>query len=232
MLKSQTDHPSYFKWEHVKAYAETRSTKSLVGYPQTIEDCIKVLEYCNKNGLTICIKGGGFTFADMILNHGQVILDMTRMNKIHVWDMEMGQMVVDPGVRFSDIFCISLIDNWTLNSCPGGSEVTIGGAVSNNVHGKDSWNSGNFGDQVIGIKLLTANGDVITVNRKINEKLFNGIVGGMGLLGIITEITLQLQKIPSPFVKVSSFTVRNVNETVEILENNKFYISSFWSEHL
>ena len=206
-------------WQSIQGYAETKTAKSLVVYPRSIEDCQKLLEKCEQQGRLICCRGGGYTYGDMILNADQVVLDISQMNQILQWNPTQGTIVVQPGVSFASIFHYSLLHNWTLSSCPGGMDVTVGGAVSNNVHGKDAWKNGNFGDQVQQFKLLLANGEILEVSR--SEELFRAVIGGMGLLGIIIEVTLQLQKIPSPYVKVTSTLTRNIEESIEVLENSK-----------
>ena len=145
-------------WQSIQGYAETKTAKSLVVYPRSIEDCQKLLEKCEQQGRLICCRGGGYTYGDMILNADQVVLDISQMNQILQWNPTQGTIVVQPGVSFASIFQYSLLHNWALSSCPGGMDVTIGGAVSNNVHGKDAWKNGNFGDQVKQFKLLLANG--------------------------------------------------------------------------
>lgn len=210
--------PHGFRWEDVHAYAETRSTNSLVAYASSVDDCQYVLQFARRKGFSICPRGNGYTYGDMILNDGHVILDTSGMNKIINWDVEAGLLTVQPGVRIGDILQIALPAKWTLNSCPGGPGVSIGGAVSNNVHGKDSWRVGNFGKQVVQGKLLTARGDIIPVDPRADQKLFSAIVGGMGLLGVLVEITLQLRRIPSAYVEVSSTPARNIGELIGLLE--------------
>ena len=218
MAISQDILPSGIKKGKVQAYAETRTTESLVAYPTSIEECLEVLEFSKKNGLSICPRGSGYTYGDMILNDRQIISDTSHMNKVLSWNENTGQIVVQAGVKLSDIFLITLQSNWALGSCPGGMGVTVGGAVSNNVHGKDSWKVGNFGDQVVSLKLLTSAGDIIEVDREKPPFLFNAIVGGMGLLGILVEITLQLKKVPSAFVEISTFVATNAEELLDRLE--------------
>ena len=115
--------------------------------------------------MSICSRGGGFTWGDMILNNGHIIVDMSKMRRILNFEIIPGQITVQSGVQFGDIFKMILPHNLTLPACPGGVKVTIGGAISNNVHGKDSYSSGNFGDQVISIKLLSSSGKLINVDK-------------------------------------------------------------------
>jgi len=208
-------------WETVTAYAETHSTESLVARLSSVQECIGLIEFAGRNGYTICPRGAGYTYADMILNDRQIILDISRMNRLLRWDPDAGIMTVEPGVRLSDIFLTALPWNWTLPACPGGMAVTVGGAVSNNVHGKDSWKNGNFGAQVNGLKLLTASGEILSLDGQSNPALFRAVIGGMGLFGIIIEVTLQLKKVPSPFVEVSTAPSRDIWESVEKLEDAK-----------
>ena len=141
-------------WQWVSGYSETKKSEALVAHPESIENCISIIKYCVEHQVSICPRGGGFTYYDMILNDNNLILDVTKMNKILNWSIDSGQITVQPGVTFADIFLTCLKDNWTLNSCPGGMLITVGGAISNNVHGKDAWKYGNFGNQIINLKLL------------------------------------------------------------------------------
>jgi len=210
-------------WENIQAFAGTLTSNSLVAYPRSTEECLEIIKYAKDHDLTICPRGKGYTYADMILNDKHIVLNLTKMNKISNWDAKSGQITVEPGVKFADVFKVALAENWALGSCPGGMFVTIGGALSNDVHGKDSWRIGNFGDQVLEFKLLKADGQVITVNRKDYTKIFQAAVGGMGLLGIIVEVTLQLHKVPSAFVEVTTIPTKNIEESLRVLEDAASY---------
>lgn len=206
------------QWETVKAWTETKATRSLVARPYSTADCHKILAFAKKEGLSICPRGSGYSFGDLILNDHHMIMETRKMNQILHWDRETGVMVVQPGVTVSQILAKSLMEGWTLPSCTGGIGVSAGGALSNNVHGKDSWKLGNFGDQVVEMNLMTANGEVTRVSRQNHPELFRTVIGGMGLLGIILEVTLQLRKVPSPFVEARTIPVRNLEESLEVLE--------------
>jgi len=200
-------------------YAETHSSNSLVIKPSSIEECREIINYCNREDIKICFRGGGFSYGDMILNTNELILDMSSMNNILVWDSDSGQISVEPGVSFASIFKTSLLDNWTLTSCPGGMDVTIGGAISNNVHGKDAWKNGNFGQQVTSIELLLSNSDVLIIEK--NDPIFKAVIGGMGMFGLVVKINIQLKKIPSPYVRVRTELTNNITESIDLLELRK-----------
>jgi decaprenylphospho-beta-D-ribofuranose 2-oxidase len=81
------------------------------------------------------------------------------------------------------------------------------------VNGKDGWRLGSFGDQVVRLAMMTADGEILEIDR--THELFPGVVGGMGMLGIVLEATLQLQPVPSPFVETKRFPAANVDELLE-----------------
>ena len=232
MNRFQETLPTWLRWETLQGYSETVQSNGMVAYPTSVEECRNVIKFAKKHALTICPRARGFSYGDMILNENNIVINMSRMNKVLEWDSASGLVVVEPGVCFSEIFKMTLMHNWALASCPGGMEVTIGGAISNNVHGKDSWKNGNFGDQVTQLKLLTASGEVIEIGRDCHQKLLEAVVGGIGLLGIIVEATVQLKKVPSPFVEVSSVVTQSIEESLEQIEiyNKNWDFSVAWSD--
>lgn len=215
---SQSRTPSPYPLETVYGYAETHSARSYVASVRSVEECQEVLDFCRNNHLAICARGAGYTYGDMILNDGHLLLDVAGLNKIIEWNEYTGRIVVQPGVRFSEIFRIALPHRWTLGACPGGMGATVGGAIANNVHGKDSWKTGNFGSQVIEFKLLTADGSILGVSELCHPEVFHAVIGGMGVIGILVEATLQLQRVPSAYVVVSSRPARNVGELIGMVD--------------
>jgi len=200
-------------------YAETMSSDSLLLKPHTLRECKEIIDFCRKSKIKICLRGGGYSYGDMILLEGEVILDCSALTKIISFDKDQGLISVEPGVSFSDVFKLTLLENWTLTSCPGGMDVTVGGAISNNVHGKDAWANGNFGEQVTSMEMLLSNGDTLILEK--SDERFAAVIGGMGLLGLVTKINIQLKKIPSAFVLVKTEVVQNIEESLKILEARK-----------
>ncbi|MBI4404850.1 MAG: FAD-binding oxidoreductase [Deltaproteobacteria bacterium] len=221
LLSSSESEYQPIQWKQIEAYALTRTTQSLFAEPNSIEECSSLVNFARRRGLTVCFRGAGYSFADMILNERHIVMSTKRLNRILSFDEQTGIMVVEPGVCFKDIYCLALPKGFILSACPGGLLVTVAGAVSGNVHGKDSWDKGNFGDQVIGIKLLTAQGETIVANRAQNSDVFRAVIGGMGLLGIVSEIQLQLKRVPSAFVQVSHVPTHDLETTLEALEESR-----------
>jgi len=208
--------PSFMEWKDLDSLVGSIRTRSLVARPTTIEECREALDYSRQHGLTVCARGAGRGYGDLALNDGQVLLDMSTMNTILDFDEETNQITVEAGTRLVDIFQMVHHRLLTLPGVPTESHSSVAGAVSANVNGKDGWRYGNFSHQVVSLKMLLADGEVITIDR--DHELFPAVIGGIGLLGIVIEVTLQLVPIPSPFVEINRIPAKNVDALLETME--------------
>ncbi len=202
----------------VSGYANTLKVSSFIAEPENTNELINIIEIAKDKNLNICCSGSGLSYADLITNQNNIILKTYKLNKIINYDNLNGYITVQCGVTFNSIYQMTLIDNWYLSSCPGGGDVSIGGALSNNVHGKDSFRNGNFGENIEFFKILQSNGKIVQINK--SDEAFKYIVSGIGLFGIITEITLKLKKITSNYVEHKSVVHKNIDEIIEYHELN------------
>jgi decaprenylphospho-beta-D-ribofuranose 2-oxidase len=207
--------PSFMEWKQLTSLVGSIRTRSLVARPTTIEQCRETLAYCRRNGMTICARGAGRGYGDLALNDGQALLDMSAMNSIIAFDEEAAQITVEAGMRIIDIYQAVHHRLLTLPASPTESHSSVAGAICANVNGKDAWRNGSFAQQVVHLKLLLATGELLTIDR--SHELFNAVVGGIGLLGVIVEATLQLQPIPSPFVEIDRIPASNVDALLETM---------------
>jgi decaprenylphospho-beta-D-ribofuranose 2-oxidase len=203
------------QWQELTSLVGSTRTRSLVARPTTIDQCREALAYCRQRGMTICARGAGRGYGDLALNDGQALLDMSSMNRILEFDEENAQITVEAGTRLVDIFQAVHHRLLTLPGSPTESHSSVAGAISANVNGKDGWRHGNFSHQVVRFDLLLANGETITVDR--SHELFNAVVGGIGLLGIVLQVTLQLMPIPSNFVEIDRIPAADVDALLETM---------------
>ncbi|MGB5275980.1 MAG: FAD-binding oxidoreductase [Gammaproteobacteria bacterium] len=203
--------PECMRWENIHALVGSLCSNSLVARVRNAHDCLEAIRFAQRNGLSICPKGGGYSYGDAILNSENVLLDTSQMNRIVGLDVTSAQVIVEPGVQLIDIQKLGLPHKLVLASVPSEPTITIAGAAAANVNGKDGWRVGNFGDQIIRFKLMTASGNIISASRTENADVFYSAIGGMGLLGVMVELTLQLKPIPSLFVHVSRHPAPNLS---------------------
>jgi len=215
MQAETQSHPSFMQWKELTSLVGSIRTHSLVARPTTLEQCRETLVYCRQHDMTICARGAGRGYGDLALNDGQALLDMSAMNRIIAFDEEAAQITVEAGMRIIDIYQAVHHRLLTLPASPTESHSSVAGAICANVNGKEAWLNGSFAHQVVRLNLLLANGETLTIDR--SHELFNAVVGGIGLLGIIVEATLQLKAIPSPFVEIDRIPASNVDELLEIM---------------
>ena len=203
------------------AWGGTVHSRSLVAEVASIEDCEKALEIATTKQLSIALRGNGCSHADPCQNDGGMVINTTYFNRILAFSEESGLLTVEPGVSFADALRVVVPVGWIVPCAPGSLDVTFGGAMSFDVHGKDSLNNGSFGDHIMSFKVLDASGNLRHLDRQQDKEIFDVVVGGMGLFGIVVEITLQLQKIPSSFLDVTKTSTRSVIEALQLLDNEE-----------
>ena len=148
------------------------------------------------------------------------VVDINNLNKIIDYDKENKKIIVECGVKLSDILSLTLKDDLFFKSIPGGLDITVSGAISNNVHGKDCFKNGYFKENVSKIDLLLANGDLVETSMHENNELYNNLFSSLGLLGIIYSVELKLIDIKSPVLKTETIVAENKNEMKKFFEES------------
>ncbi len=203
------------QWEELSSLVGSIRTRSLVARPETLDQCREALAYCRAHGMTICARGAGRGYGDLALNDGHALIDMSRMNRILGFDEQTAQITVEAGTRLIDIYRAVHHRLLYLPSSPTESHSSVAGAICANVNGKDAWRHGSFAHQIVRLKLLLASGETLEIDR--SHGLFNAVVGGIGLLGVIVDATLQLKPIPSPFVEINRIPATDVDALLETM---------------
>ncbi len=169
-------------------------------------------------GLSIGVRGAGCSYGDAALNGGQMALDCSRMRRILAWDPESGIITVEPGVTIEDLWRHTLASGWWPPVVPGTMAVSVGGAAAANIHGKNQWKHGSFGEHVLSFELLLPSGERLTCAPDAHRDLYYGAIGGWGLLGCFTAITLQLRKIHSGLVGVHQTAHGSLDDLLAALD--------------
>jgi decaprenylphospho-beta-D-ribofuranose 2-oxidase len=163
--------------------------------------------------------GNGRSYGDSALN--DYVLNLRPLNYLMDFNPNNGHLRCQAGVLLSEIIEIFLPRGWFLQITPGTKFITIGGAIAADVHGKNHHVAGCFSESVIEFQLLLPNGELRKCSKQENSALFQATCGGMGLTGIITEATIQLQRVTSAEIEQKTIKTRNLEETFSAFENNK-----------
>lgn len=206
--------------EAVSGWGGASQGMSYIYRPSTIEQLHQIFKMAQQRGRTIGFRGGGNSYGDAAMNDENILLDLTRMNRILDWDPEKGRIIVEPGVTLQRLWEYTIEDGWWVPVATGTMNITIGGAAAMNVHGKNGWQVGCFGDHVYEFDLMLPSGDVLTCNREQNSDLFHAAIGGIGMLGCFTRITLHLKRVYSGLLNVEALTKPNLQQTFDWFESN------------
>lgn len=189
--------------ETIEGYGMRQRARCRVVRPTTPLEVAMVFADAREAGVTVGLRGAGCSYGDAALNDGGAVLDCSRMNHILAWDPGSGELTVEPGVTIEQIWRHTLADGWWPPVIPGTMAVTVGGAAAGNIHGKNQWRDGSFGEHIVRFDLLLPTGQVVLCARDQHPDLFFAAIGGWGLLGCITSITLRLRRIYSGLVHVT-----------------------------
>jgi FAD/FMN-containing dehydrogenase len=205
--------------ERVEAWGMNRSSLSQVYRPSTLDGIRSVFATAADQDITVALRGAGCSYGDASMGSGQIVLDLSRMNRILNWDPEHGVLDAEPGVTIGQVWRYCLEDGWWPAVVPGTMFVTLGGAAGMNLHGKNNFRAGPIGDHILEFDLMLPSGDIVTVSRETDPDLFYAAIGGFGMLGVFTRIKLKLKKVYSGCLKVEAFTTKSVGHMIKELEN-------------
>lgn len=163
--------------------------------------------------------GNGRSYGDTCLNDSGVLLPMQSNAQIHSFDKDTGFLEADAGVLLRDVLTFTRSFGYFLEVTPGTSFVTLGGAIANDVHGKNHHARGTFGRSVLSFDLLRSDQSAMMhCSPDKNSELFAATIGGMGLTGIITKVCLRLMKISSFDVHQKVLRFNNLDEYFDNVE--------------
>ncbi len=146
---------------------------------------------------SVLAYGNGRSYGDSCLNDGGGLIAARRLGRILSFDAASGVIVCEAGVLLDEVLKLVVPAGWFPPVTPGTCFVTIGGALANDVHGKNHHRAGTFGRHVLAFELARSDGARLTCSPTENAGLFAATIGGMGLTGLVTQVTLQLMKIES-----------------------------------
>lgn len=164
----------------------------------------------------VIASGNGRSYGDSAL--APCFLPCRSRDRILDFDPTTGLLTCESGILLSEIIETFLPMGWFLKVTPGTKLITIGGAIAADVHGKNHHVEGCFGDTVKSLTLMLADGETVHCSREQNPELFHATCGGMGLTGIILQVSFYLQKIPSSLIEQKTIKTEGLKETFDAFE--------------
>lgn len=191
---------------------EPRSTEELA-------ETLRLAEAPSAAHRGIIARGLGRSYGDPAQNSGGYVALTTAVRGIHHLDLENGLVTADAGTSLHDLMRWLVPLGWFVPVTPGTRQVTVGGAIASDIHGKNHHRVGSWCNWVESITLVTPAHGRISVSPTTYPDLFWATAGGMGLTGLILDATIRLTPIQTSYLSVDTDRTPDLDSTLELMES-------------
>lgn len=167
---------------------------------------------------TMLPYGQGRSYGDVCLNDGGIVVATSNLQRFIHFDDTKGILRAEAGVTLAQILSLIMPRGWFLPVTPGTKFVSLGGAVANDVHGKNHHRAGSFACHVSAFELLRSDGERLHCTPTQNSEWFQATVGGLGLTGLITWVELSLKPISGPYIDQRLVRFKNLADFLQLNE--------------
>lgn len=168
------------------------------------------------------VRGQGRSYGDAAMSQDGLVMLSQRLDRFISFDETTGLLTAEAGATLAEVLRKFVPRGWFPSVVPGTKFVSLGGSVAADIHGKNHHRDGSIGSHVPRFEIRLADGSSKICTPKSEEELFWATVGGMGLTGILTEVTLELIPIESPFMIVQHHQARNLDESLKMFEDRAY----------
>src|SRR5689334_12813276 len=158
----------------------------------------------------------GRSYGDSCLNEDGIALDARYLKRFIAFDERQGVLRCEAGVPLAEVLDLVVPRGWFIPVSPGTRFVSVGGAIANDIHGKNHHKAGTFGRHVTRFDLLRSDGRRLICSPDENSELFRATIGGLGLTGIILWAEFRLKPIVNPFIDMQRIRFSSLEEFIEI----------------
>lgn len=162
--------------------------------------------------------GNGRSYGDSCQNTAGALIDMSQRRRLVHLDPDTGIIEAEAGLLLRDIISRAVHSGYFPAVLPGTLNVTLGGAIANDIHGKNHHRRGTFGRRVEWLTLLRSDGKTLKCSPTENAELFAATIGGMGLTGLIVTAAIRLLRVSSPEIVETSHGFASLDEYFELAE--------------
>lgn len=163
-------------------------------------------------------QGAGLSYVAASFLEGGNTTSLRHFNRILNFDPTSNLLQVEGGTSLGKVFDFLYPLNLYVSVQPGYPQLTFGGLVAANAHGKNQFNEGVFADILESIRLFHPTHGLIEASREVNPDVFALTCGGYGLTGIILDLTLKVSPLPGTKIKMENHRVGSINETLDTLK--------------
>lgn len=154
----------------------------------------------------------GRSYGDSCLNDGGTLLDVSGLRRFIAFDPATGLLRCEAGLMLADILATFVPRGWFLPVSPGTKFVSLGGAIANDIHGKNHHRAGTFGRHVPRFELVRSTGERFVCSPDEHRDLYRATIGGLGLTGLITWADLSLMPITNAYIDMEQIKFDSLDE--------------------
>lgn len=177
--------------------------------------------------------GRGRSYGDSCLNDGGFLLDTAGLDRFIGFDPETGLLRCEAGVTLGEVLATVAPRGWFPPVVPGTKWVSVGGAIANDIHGKNHHVAGTFGCHVTRFELLRSTGERVVCSAAERPELFRATIGGLGLTGLILWAEFRLKRVPGPWIRVERIRVSGLDQFFDLSEaDREFEYTVAWIDTL
>ena len=206
----------------LKGWGGVHQGRSVVYRPNNLEEVEAALRDASGRGLSVAHRGSGYSYGDLAVNEGGAVIETRGLRGVVEFDPVVGEVRAYAGTTIEELWSETLGHGWWPPVVPGTTRVTLGGALAVNIHGKNHWSTGSFGEHVSAVTVLGGDGELTKLTAASDRKAFSRVVGALGLSGTILDVTLRLQRVHSGLLEVETVATRSLAETLETLEAGSY----------
>ena len=187
---------------------------------QTVERPEKASQLSMFDG-SVLARGRGRAYGDAALNSAGKVVLTERLDRFLEFDSEQGLLKIEAGATIKDVLDAMVPKGWFVPVTPGTKYSSIGGCIAADVHGKNHHVDGSFGQHVLAMDVVLADGARVVCSPNELSDVFWATIGGMGLTGIIESATFKLIPIETAFMKVRHRRCGNLDVAFNLMEDEK-----------
>ncbi|MHB1843548.1 MAG: FAD-binding oxidoreductase [Deltaproteobacteria bacterium] len=183
--------------------------------PRDVGELQETFARAGREGLPLALRGAGRSYGDAAL--GPLVVDTSGLRGLSL-DAGSGIATAEPGVTVEQLWREALPRGFWPAVVPGTMAPTLAGCAAANIHGKNNFKAGPFGEHLVDFDLLTAGGETLRCSREENPEIFHAAIGGMGALGAFTRLRLRLKPVASGLLRVEPIRAGSLQELFDRFE--------------
>jgi len=189
----------------------------------------RTVEAAGTSSTPLLSRGLGRSYGDAAQCAGGTVIDCTALDRVVATDFERGTLRVEAGISLDAVLSLTVPNGWFIAVTPGTRQVTIGGAVAADVHGKNHHHDGTFSAHLERISVVSSNGRTEASSVEQPE-IFWATAGGMGLTGAIATAELRLMPIETSLMLVDTDRAGDLDECMASLaaSDDRYRYSVAW----